>query len=392
MPDTAPAHAAFPEPSPATEEAPASAPAAEALALESVTVTALGVPIAVDGLTAAEAAQFRTAWSRCLPAQPGPAVARVARIPGSFDRAGEALTSHITLAAIDELAGKLMMFHACGLADPDGSVTAFIAPSGTGKTTVARTLGPGRGYVSDETIAVDGQLRITPYPKPLSVKQAEPGVPKLQEGPEQHGLGPTPPRPVLRSIALLSRSKAGQDAAPASVEPVPLGVALLELTPQLSALARLDRGLVQLCTMIEACGGVQRIRYSEARDIAGLLPLISAPDAGSPAGWAPLATGPVPVGGPDAPAGGVPAVPGHIRRAAVQDAVEVDGTVYVLADSQVLELGPLGGVVWDLAGSWTGREELLAGVVDAVGPHPAAGELLEDALAELLRSGVLEAA
>src|SRR6185312_10054398 len=113
-------------------------------------------------------------------------------------------------------------------------------------------------------------------------------------------------------IALLTRSDAGPGAAAASVEPVPLGAALLELTPQLSALARLDRGLVQLCTMIGACGGVKRIRYSEARDIAGLLPLLSAPDAGFPAEWAPLATGPV-------AGSGAPAAGGHIRRASVQD-------------------------------------------------------------------------
>src|SRR6185312_14168397 len=120
--------------------------------------------------------------------------------------------------------------------------------------------------------------------------------------------------------------------------------------------------------MIDACGGVKRIRYSEARDIAALLPQLAAPDAGSPAGWAPLATGPDGDGGGGgdaaAPAGGRPAA-GSIRRATVQDAVEVEGTVYVLADSQVLELGPLGGIVWEQAGGWTGREELLAGVVAA---------------------------
>ena len=37
------------------------------------------------------------------------------------------------------------MFHAGGLANLDtGATIAFVAPGGTGKTTLVRTLGPGR--------------------------------------------------------------------------------------------------------------------------------------------------------------------------------------------------------------------------------------------------------
>ena len=365
-----------------SETAIRAAAPSESTELESIKVIALGVTVEVTGFSAPEAAEFKTAWSRCLAPADSPAAATVARIPGDFTRANELLTSHITLAAIDQLAGKLMMFHACGLADPlTGATIAFIAPSGTGKTTLARTLGTGLGYVSDETVAVATDLSIVSYPKPLSVKQSLPGAPKLQEGPEQHLLGATPDSPTLQRITLLSRS--AEHGSPAVVEAVPLGMALLELTPQLSALARLDRGLVQLCTMIEACGGVRRVRYCEARDITGLLPQLAKNDAGAPLEWAPL---------PIAPSEDSAATGKGVRRAHVQDAIESDGAVYLLADSNLLELGPLGGLIWDLCGDWISKEALLQEIIATVGPHPSAATLLDEALESLLTKGVLHSA
>lgn len=359
--------------------------------LHNVMVEALGSVIEVQGLSAAEASEFRRAWSRCLAAPQSIAAAYVGRIPGDFAQANESLTSTITLAAIELLAGQRMMFHACGLADPmSGATVAFIAPSGTGKTTVARTLGTGLGYVSDETIAVGADLGILSYPKPLSVKQAEPGSPKLQQGPDHHVLGVTPPAPVLAAITILSRTPRDADApvdavsasasASASVEEVPLAQAIVELTPQLSALARLDRGLVQLCTMVQACGGVKRIRYSEAASIAPLLPQLVRPvAAGTPAQWMALETTPESA---NARAG--------IRRTLVQDAVDADGTVLLLLDSQVLELGPLGALVWEFSSDWTTREAILDKVIEVIGTHPSADALIDEALAELFSRGVLE--
>ena len=72
-------------------------------------------------------------------------------------------------SAIDQRAGEVIMLHAAGLALPDGRVVAFVAPSGTGKTTLSRTLGKAFGYVSDETVVINFDGTVTPYPKPLSV-------------------------------------------------------------------------------------------------------------------------------------------------------------------------------------------------------------------------------
>ncbi|WP_449372155.1 hypothetical protein [Arthrobacter psychrolactophilus] len=205
---------------------------------ETVQINAMNVILDVKNLSVEEAAQFRVAWSRCLTETPKTAIGEVTRNPGDFDRANENLTSAITLRAIETLAGEFMMFHAYGLADPvTGATVTFIAPSGTWKTTVARTLGTQWGYVSDETITVRPDLSIVAYPKPLSVKQAEPQSPKLQEGPDSFGLGIAPSDPVLRRITLLGRST---NVTEVSLETVPLAEAILELTPQLSALSRIE--------------------------------------------------------------------------------------------------------------------------------------------------------
>ncbi len=59
------------------------------------------------------------------------------------------LTQEVTTAAIRAHAGSLLMFHATALSNQDtGASIAFVAPGGTGKTTLVRTLGHGRGYVT----------------------------------------------------------------------------------------------------------------------------------------------------------------------------------------------------------------------------------------------------
>ncbi|PYI37342.1 hypothetical protein CVS30_16145 [Arthrobacter psychrolactophilus] len=350
-------------------------------ALNTVQIDAMGVALDVINLSDGEAAQFRQAWSRCLIEPAQTSVGVVTRPAGDFERANEYLTSTITLGAIEYLAGQFMMFHACGLSDPlTGATVAFIAPSGTGKTTVARTLGTDWGYVSDETITVHSDLSIISYPKPLSVKQPDPKSPKLQEGPDSFSLGATPPAPVLSKITLLNRRS---ESTPVSLEPVPLAAAVLELTPQLSALAKMDRGLVQLCTMIQDCGGVQKIIYSEAATIAGILPdLVKGNERTEASEWFPLE---LTVDEKDAITGQ------GLRRTEIQDGVEIDGAVFLLVNSKVLELGPLGALVWKLAESWISKETLLEQVVVEIGDHPAAAELLDVAIEELLSSGVLQA-
>ncbi|HMD11502.1 MAG TPA: hypothetical protein VKG90_04135, partial [Marmoricola sp.] len=64
-------------------------------------------------------------------------------------------TQRVTYQAIHANIGSLLMFHAAAVCHPQtGAALVAIAPGGTGKTTVCRTLGRGRGYLSDETVGV----------------------------------------------------------------------------------------------------------------------------------------------------------------------------------------------------------------------------------------------
>jgi hypothetical protein len=120
----------------------------------------------------------RQAWRECL-TDTAEGVADSVRVPATRSRSPEevgrllqGLTQQVTGAAIRARAGSLMMFHAAALCDQStGATLAVVAPGGTGKTTVVRTLGRGRGYVTDETVGVEHDGSVVPYLKPLSVRR-----------------------------------------------------------------------------------------------------------------------------------------------------------------------------------------------------------------------------
>lgn len=179
------------------------------------------------------------------------------------------LSPAITARAIEHLAGRTLMFHACALADPVTSAAAlFVGPSGMGKTTLSRQLGRSLGYVTDETAAVaaDGTLRL--FPKPLSIL-GESGSLKDQVCPGDLGLLPPPPRPRVAAVVLLDRrSDAPAEPTLSRVDLLPAVAALAE---QISYLKRLDKPLHQLTQLLRAVGGPLRLSY---RDGADLLPVV----------------------------------------------------------------------------------------------------------------------
>ncbi len=210
-------------------------------------IDVLGTQFAVRwgrSVTEEQQQNMRSAWARCagsgaplippLPKEPTEALPFSASVSylsmydggtfalqaASFEELAENVTSRVTVAAILENAGELMMLHACAVASPvTGAVVALVAKSGTGKTTAASVLAGTYGYVSDETVAIGPDGSVVPYPKPLSVKQ-EPGEPKHQVGPDELGLQPAPAKPFIQSIVLLDRV----DAAPTRTQrrtPVP---------------------------------------------------------------------------------------------------------------------------------------------------------------------------
>ena len=145
------------------------------------------------------------------------------------------------------------MLHAAGLALDDGRVIAFVAPSGTGKTTLSRTLGRHFGYVTDETVVIDRTGSITACPKPLSVIRGGHRL-KRQLSPDQEELLPAPPGLRLARVVLLDRRP---DAVVPVVEDVPLLPGIAELAAQVSYLPSLSQPLRTIAKVIEASGGTK---------------------------------------------------------------------------------------------------------------------------------------
>jgi hypothetical protein len=180
------------------------------------------------------------------------------------------LTSDITTAGISARAGSLLMLHACALAEPDtGAAAVLVGPSGVGKTTVARTLGTSWSYLTDEAAGILPDKTLLPYPKPLSVLNAEETSVKEQIAPARLGLLPPPEHCHLAAVVRLERSQ-GAPVVP-QVEQVGTVRALADLGEQTSYLSKMERPLHVIADVLEHCGGLLRVTYREAEHLRPLM-------------------------------------------------------------------------------------------------------------------------
>lgn len=256
-----------------------------------VTGLSVAVPVTFGGPRRAEAEEaFRAAWHRCL-GSPAALTGRPIELvlaDGAEARQAWGETGSVTSAALDQLlvlatqlitrsmieaqAGHLLMFHAGAVAHPDtGETLVFVAPGGTGKTTLASVLGRTLGYVTDECVGIDADGVVHPYPKPLS-QRVDGGEFKREVAPGELGLLPCPPRPRATRVVLLRR-----DSSTGAMPPRELSLldAIAALAPESSSLSRLDAGLHRVARLIDRTGPVQLCRYREAHELARTLaPLI----------------------------------------------------------------------------------------------------------------------
>ena len=372
----------------------------------------LGTQFAVRwgrSVTADQQQGMRSAWARCasgaaplippLPKEPTellPFSASVSYLSihdggtfplqaASFEELAENLTSRLTVAAILENAGELMMLHACGVASPEtGAVVALVAKSGTGKTTAASVLSGTYGYVSDETVAIGPDGSVVPYPKPLSVKQG-PGAAKLQVGPDELGLRPAPAKPYIQSIVLLDRVEndrvdAGETPAAPVLRQLPLADALLALIPDSSSQGEIDEPLQSLCRLIDRVGGVWQVTYSEAADLAGALePLFRKRRRSKPEWEARTA---------EAVSGAIP--DGWIRRSEPKDAVAIDGDLLLMLESEIVRLSGIGPAIWEATAIAVPLDQLAEQVGDRHGRPEGYRAAVAAAAEQLIAKSVLE--
>jgi hypothetical protein len=268
--------------------------------------TAVSV-VLLAGVTPDLHAELRRAWSRCLDQSgapghagaPGESVpyagsnsvaasgqleerpfqATVSSVVGTalvtgrtFREFASDLTSAITLAGITAGRGNLVMLHAAALADEQtGRAVALVGRSGMGKTTATRRLATALGYVTDETVAVDGSGTLVPYAKPLSLIVEDPTAPKHQISPDDLGLLVAPTAPMLALVVLLDRQP---DAAGLKVTALSHAEAIIELAPHTSSLGEIRQPVSRLFAILDATGGAVRVTYREAGDLAAILPAL----------------------------------------------------------------------------------------------------------------------
>jgi energy-coupling factor transporter ATP-binding protein EcfA2 len=183
------------------------------------------------------------------------------------------LSPLVTLAAIEQQAGDLLMLHAGAVADATtGRALVFVGPSGAGKTTATQILARRWGYLSDETVGIRPDGAIVVYPKPLSVKVD--GSPyKEQRSPDDVGLAATLTTARAHRFVLLARD----DSDEPWVEEVPVVRALALLAPETSYLSRIEQPLHRLAAALGPAG-LRTLHYREAEQLPSLVEQILGED------------------------------------------------------------------------------------------------------------------
>jgi len=216
---------------------------------------------------------MQVAWARCLvgvddardPAENAPMVEADLHEPAGLAERLMRTTQDITRALIGAQAGHLLMLHAGAVSHPQtGASVVYVAPGGTGKTTLSRLLGQRLGYLTDETVGITRSGNILPYPKPLSVRRPIESWIKDEVSPDDLGLQAASKTSHVTRIVLLMRDR---EAGSVEIEELSVMDAVFAVVEETSSLARLERPLHRLAELLETTGPTLRVHYGEATDI-----------------------------------------------------------------------------------------------------------------------------
>lgn len=337
----------------------------------------------------------------------GDAAEPVVALTDDFEQFPYAFSRALTMASIGRQRGNLLMLHAAGLASADGTgALVMYAPSGTGKSTAATSLGRRLGYLTDETVAIDDDDVIKTHPKPISVIVTTRSD-KVEHSPDELGLGPTVRGARVRAVVELRRHETFTEP---ELVPVDLIDGLLHALAQTSSVALVPHPLDRLAHLLAHSGGPWQLQYAEIDTCLDLLtdlvegrgatvdtPTVTwthlpptpdrflAPELRtdlSPPVASPLHE---PLDGDDVTINeGV-----RLQRSPYTDALASDGGVLVLRDNKPTHLMGLGALVWRLAERPVTPAEALATAVAQHGAHDEAPALVERAARSLLANGML---
>lgn len=336
-------------------------------------LTALGATVTIDasGIPPAARDDLRRLWTGCgirpvggdarRPDAPVPHVSASADAE-SWPRELIRLSSAVTRAAIAERSADCIVFHAAAVADARGRVVVFVAPSGTGKSTLAAAFaGTEHRYVSDEAVAVAADGGVRAFPRPLSLRDDGADF-KRPQAPDELGLiavSADEPGLVLGGLVVLERVDAPHELETTVLSSVE---ALARVVPQTSALWRLGRPLSTLIELGERVGGIRLVRYSDAGDIVRAMTdgaLVARDDQ--------RLDGPV-----------------VERRTPVEVIRSDDGRLVLLHDTGLTVLSAAGSLVWERLGS----RRPLAEIVDEAVRDGARASDVADRVAELVAAGL----
>lgn len=300
-----------------------------------------------------------------------------------------AVSRALTHASISRRRGSALMLHAAGLSLGPRAV-ALVGPSGTGKSTASRELGAHFGYLSDETVVVEEDRRVSPYRKPISVV-VDPASPwdKSEHSPAELGLR-EPDTAYLEALVVLEREP-GREVP--EIATLPLVDALVAVIPESSSLPMLERPLQRLAEVASRSGGPYLLRYAEIRDCVDLVADLLDPH-GSWSRSAPRSpwstTAPPDPSSPVEPSEPADGGAGErLVRSPWRDVVHgEDGTLLLVGDRPV-RLGPVGEAIWFRAAQPITHTEAVEAVVDELGPHPDAEAIVAEGVTSLVDSGVL---
>lgn len=327
---------------------------------------AVGIPVSGD-----DAIRLRHQWGRALTDRAASVVVDLDHVATDDTIAHDyAVTSRVTMAALDATSGRRINLHAGAVADQQGRAVAVIGPSGSGKTTAISALAVRLGYLTDETVSVDEDLLVHPHPKPLSII-ADGDAPHQKQSlsPDDLGLQHPPEHAHLHRLVLLHRGTGG-----AGLVPIAASRAIVEMVEQTSSLVHLEHPVHRLATAIDACGGAWRLEYEEFGDrIDDVVGLLDRPPREPDEHVHHPSTGSADPGpGPE---------PGTWSRAPWVDAEEYDDELVLMVGDRVHVLAGLGVIIWLALATPRTADELATRAQDIWGAHPGAADLVSDALA-----------